>query len=128
MSAAEPNDTAPVVLRSWLFVPGDSERKLEKSRANPADALILDLEDSVAKARLPVARETVRAYLKSRADRTRQQLWVRVNPLDTPLALADLAAVMAGAPDGICVPKVSSVADGRCGSRAATPRSRWPRP
>jgi citrate lyase subunit beta/citryl-CoA lyase len=100
-----------VILRSWLFVPGDSERKLAKGRENPADALILDLEDAVAKDRLPLARETVRAYLQQHGDRSRQQLWVRINPLETPLALADLAAVIAGAPDGICVPKVSSAAE-----------------
>jgi citrate lyase subunit beta/citryl-CoA lyase len=51
------------------------------------------------------------AYLKARADRSRQKLWVRVNPLDSEYALPDLAAVMAGAPDGICLPKASSAAD-----------------
>lgn len=100
-----------MILRSWLFVPGDSERKLEKACDNPADALILDLEDSVAKDRLAFARETVRAYLKARGERPRQELWVRINPLDTPFALADLAAVMPAAPDGICLPKVSSAAE-----------------
>ena len=100
-----------MILRSWLFVPGDSERKLEKGRDNPADALILDLEDSVSKDRQQVAREMVCAYLKSRPDRSRQRLWVRINPLDTPLALPDLAAVMPGAPDGICLPKVYSAAE-----------------
>jgi citrate lyase subunit beta/citryl-CoA lyase len=100
-----------MILRSWLFVPGDSERKLEKGRDNPADALILDLEDSVSKDRQQVAREMVCACLKSRPDRSRQRLWVRINPLDTDLALPDLAAVMPGAPDGICLPKVYSAAD-----------------
>jgi citrate lyase subunit beta / citryl-CoA lyase len=100
-----------MIIRSWLFVPGDSERKLEKGRDNPADALILDLEDSVAKDRQQVAREMVCAYLKSRPDRSRQKLWVRINPLDTELALPDLAAVMPGAPDGICLPKVYSAAE-----------------
>jgi len=100
-----------MILRSWLFVPGDSERKLEKGRDNPADALILDLEDSVSKDRRQVARQMVCAYLKARPDRSRQKLWVRINPLDTELALPDLAAVMPGAPDGICVPKVYSAAD-----------------
>src|SRR5262249_52625535 len=88
-----------MILRSWLFVPGDSERKLEKGRGNLGEALILDLEDSVSKDRQQVARDMVRAYLQSRKDRSAQQLWVRVNPLDTPLALPDLAAVMPGAPD-----------------------------
>lgn len=99
------------VLRSWLFVPGDSERKLEKGRANAADALILDLEDSVANDRQQIARDTVRAFLSANRDRARQQLWVRINPLDTELSLPDLAAVMPGAPDGIVLPKVYSAAD-----------------
>jgi len=98
-------------IRSWLFVPGDSERKLEKARTNEADALILDLEDSVSDARQDVAREMVCAYLRDRVERSRQQLWVRVNPLDSDLALPDLAAVMPGRPDGIVLPKVYSAAD-----------------
>ena len=97
-----------MIIRSWLFVPGDSERKLEKAKDNPADALILDLEDSVSNDRQEIARQMVREYLTTRSDRTRQQLWVRVNPLDTELALPDLAAVMPGAPDGIILPKTYS--------------------
>ena len=100
-----------MIIRSWLFVPGDSERKLEKARDNPADALILDLEDSVSKDRQQIARNMTCACLKSRPDRTRQQLWVRINPLDSGVALQDLAAVMPGAPDGICLPKVYSAKD-----------------
>ena len=60
-----------MIIRSWLFVPGDSERKLEKARDNEADALILDLEDAVSNDRQDIAREMVRDYLKSNADRTR---------------------------------------------------------
>ena len=52
-----------MIIRSWLFVPGDSERKLAKGEENPADALILDLEDSVADSRQEIAREMVRDYL-----------------------------------------------------------------
>ena len=100
-----------MMIRSWLFVPGDSERKLAKARDNPADALILDLEDSVADDRQVIARSMVCDYLKANPDRSRQQLWVRINPLDNPLSLPDLAAVMPGAPDGICLPKVYSAAD-----------------
>ncbi len=100
-----------MIIRSWLFVPGDSERKLDKGRDNPADALILDLEDSVSKDRQQIARTMTCAYLKGRPDRTRQQLWVRINPLDSGTALQDLAAVMPGAPDGICLPKVYSAKD-----------------
>ena len=99
------------VIRSWLFVPGDSERKLAKGRGNVADALILDLEDAVSDDRQDVAREMVRAFLKDNPDRSRQQLWVRINPLDTELSLPDLAAVMPGAPDGIVLPKVYSADD-----------------
>jgi citrate lyase subunit beta/citryl-CoA lyase len=97
-----------MILRSWLFVPGDSERKLAKGRGNEADALILDLEDSVAKDRQQLARDTVREFLRAHPDRSRQRLWVRINPLDTEFSLPDLAAVMAGAPDGIVLPKVYS--------------------
>ena len=98
------------ILRSWLFVPGDSERKLEKGKATAADALILDLEDAVSNERQAIARERVCAYLQANPDRT-QQLWVRINPLETPLALPDLAAIMPGGPDGICLPKVYSAAE-----------------
>ncbi len=100
-----------MIIRSWLFVPGDSERKLAKGRDNPADALILDLEDSVSDDRQEIAREMVREYLLAHPDRSKQQLWVRVNPLDTDLSLPDLAAVMPGAPDGVLLPKVYSAAD-----------------
>ena len=100
-----------MMLRSFLFVPGDSERKLAKARGNDADALILDLEDSVSSDRTAIAREMVTAYLAAELDRSRQQLWVRINPLDTDKAMPDLAAVMTGAPDGIVLPKTYSGAD-----------------
>ncbi|MEH6546527.1 MAG: CoA ester lyase [Sneathiella sp.] len=99
------------LIRSWLFVPGDSEKKLEKGRGNSADALILDLEDAVSDDRQEIAREMVCAFLKANPDRRRQKLWVRINPLDTDLSLPDLTAVMAGAPDGIVLPKVYSAED-----------------
>ncbi len=100
----------PVPLRSLLFVPGDSERKLEKGIGSKADALILDLEDAVAPSRTHIARGMVLEYLKSRPDRSQQQLWVRINPLSTPAALLDLV-VVGGAPDGIVLPKVLSAQD-----------------
>ena len=100
-----------MILRSMLFVPGDSDRKLGKGESSPADALILDLEDSVAPERTGIARGMVRAYLESRPDRSRQQLWVRINPLSTAKALPDLVAVVGGRPDGILVPKTDSAAD-----------------
>jgi len=100
-----------MIIRSWLFVPGDSERKMLKARDNPADALIVDLEDSVSNDRQSIARDMSCAYLRERSDRSTQQLWVRINPLDTELSLPDLAAVMPGRPDGICLPKVYSAKD-----------------
>ena len=100
-----------MIIRSWLFVPGDSEKKLKRARENEADALILDLEDSVSDDRQEMARSMVCDFLKSNMDRSRQKLYVRCNPLDTELALADLAAVMPGLPDGICLPKVYSAKD-----------------
>ena len=100
-----------MILRSMLFVPGDSDRKLAKGESSPADALILDLEDAVAPDRTVIARGMVRAYLGARPDRARQQLWVRINPLSTAQALPDLAAIVGGAPDGIVLPKPDSAAD-----------------
>lgn len=100
-----------MILRSFLFVPGDSDRKMEKGCASEADALILDLEDSVSNDRQEIARDMVCALLTARLDRQRQQLWVRINPLDTDLALPDLAAVMPGRPDGIILPKTESADD-----------------
>jgi citrate lyase subunit beta/citryl-CoA lyase len=97
-------------LRSLLFVPGDSERKLAKSADSRADALILDLEDSVAPTRTEAARVMVLEYLHSRPDRVRQKLWVRINPLSTEAAMRDLS-IVAGAPDGILLPKVDGPAD-----------------
>ncbi len=91
-------------MRSFLFVPGDSERKLAKGPSSGPDGLILDLEDSVAADRKAVAREMVRCHLQS-ADRAGPKLYVRVNALDTGLTLGDLALVMQGKPDGIVFPK-----------------------
>jgi citrate lyase subunit beta / citryl-CoA lyase len=99
------------LLRSLLFVPGDSDRKQAKAIDTGADALILDLEDSVTAAQLPAARERVCELLKSHPDRSRQQLWVRVNALSSGILLQDLAAVFAGSPDGIVLPKISSPAE-----------------
>ena len=97
-------------MRSFLFVPADSERKLAKGPASGPDALILDLEDSVAANRKAVARDMALAYLKA-SDRRGPRLYVRVNALDTGLTLTDLAAVMQGRPDGIVFPKCVGQAD-----------------
>ena len=98
------------MLRSLLFVPGDSEKKLAKSISTSADALILDLEDSVSPDRTAIARSMVAEFLKAHSNR-KQQLWIRINPLQTPLALHDLVAVMAGKPDGIMLPKPLNAKD-----------------
>jgi citrate lyase subunit beta/citryl-CoA lyase len=94
------------VSRSYLFVPADSERKLEKAQQSGADALILDLEDSVAADARPAARELAREYLRGK-----ENVWVRVNPMGGEDADADLGVVMASAPTGIVLPKSRSAAD-----------------
>jgi citrate lyase subunit beta / citryl-CoA lyase len=100
-----------MMLRSLLFVPGDSERKQAKAVDSHADALLLDLEDSVAPPQLPAARQRVRELLTARTDRSKQQLWVRVNALSSGLLLQDLVAVFPGVPDGLVLPKVVTAAE-----------------
>lgn len=97
------------MIRSFLFVPGDSARKFAKAAAGDAHALILDLEDSVAPENKAQARESVREMLAQGA--AGKQLWVRINSLDTPWALEDLAAVTSAKPYGIVLPKCRSGAD-----------------
>jgi len=91
--------------RSWLFAPGDSERKMEKCAAGAADIAIFDLEDAVAEEQKPQAREKIRAFLQAQAEESKSRLWVRVNPLDGVHTLKDLVAVMPGRPGGIMLPK-----------------------
>lgn len=98
-----------MMLRSLLFVPGDRPARMEKALAANADALILDLEDSVAQAAKAMARSAVRAFL-DRGDRP-AMLFVRINPLGGPAAAEDLAAVLPGRPDGIVLPKAAGGAD-----------------
>lgn len=91
-------------IRSFLFVPADSERKLAKGLESGADALILDLEDSVAAANRPTARKLARDFLDAHGS-AKIARYVRINPLASGLALDDLAATVAGKPDGILLPK-----------------------
>jgi citrate lyase subunit beta/citryl-CoA lyase len=93
------------LLRSLLFVPGDSERKQRRALSAGADALILDLEDSVSLSRLPAARGQVAEVLRART--TLSQLWVRVNAPSSGQLFADIDVVVAGRPDGIVLPKAS---------------------
>jgi citrate lyase subunit beta/citryl-CoA lyase len=101
----------PMAMRSWLFVPGDSENKLAKAASCGADVVIVDLEDAVApqakQAARPLACEWLTVHRGTAAGGGMGQRWVRINALDTALWRDDLAAVMPGAPDGIMLPKAS---------------------
>lgn len=99
-------------MRSLLFVPGDSDRKLAKALSSGADALILDLEDSVAPDRKPAAREMTRDFIASaKGQERRPRLYVRINSLSTEHWSADLEGVMRAGPDGIILPKPRSGED-----------------
>lgn len=96
-------------LRSMLFVPGDSEKKFEKAQGVSADALILDLEDSVAPSGKDAARSQVAAAI---ADGDRPwRCFVRINPLDSGMTLDDLSAVVKPGLDGVMIPKANGAAD-----------------
>jgi len=90
-------------MRSWLFAPGDSEKKMNKAIASEADIALLDLEDSVSPENKPAARQMVADMLRAQDNRTR--LWVRINPLDTDYAISDLAAIIPSSPGGVFLPK-----------------------
>lgn len=98
-------------MRSLLFVPADSPRKLERALASGADALILDLEDSVAVSAKQQGRDGAAAFLAAHRDSAAPKLIVRVNALDTGLTDADLDAVVALAPAAIMLPKAQGGAD-----------------
>ena len=95
-------------MRSLLFVPADSAKKLAKAMASGADALIVDLEDSIAPERKAEARESALAFLQDAQDvANRPRLLVRINGLDTGLTDDDLDAVIPGRPDAIMLPKAN---------------------
>jgi citrate lyase subunit beta/citryl-CoA lyase len=96
-------------LRSLLFVPADSDRKFAKADTCGADALILDLEDSVAPGRKALARDAVKNLLGPTTHNW--QFFVRINPLGTGLTLEDLVAVVRPGLDGILIPKVNGIQD-----------------
>ncbi|WP_293940746.1 CoA ester lyase [Sphingomonas sp.] len=93
-----------MTMRSWLFVPGDSEKKAAKAATSGADVLIFDLEDSVAAANKDAARSHV-AELIGRREARDWSLWVRVNPFDGGLTMTDLDAVVRPGLDGVLLPK-----------------------
>lgn len=106
------NPVAPMRLKSPLFAPGDSDRKIEKALASAADAVILDLEDSVAAPGKPLARASVADRLRAMAGSPRlSSVIVRVNPRGTPWYLEDLAAVVSRQPAAIMLPKCSGPDD-----------------
>ena len=90
-------------MRSWLFAPGDSAKKMGKAIASEADIALLDLEDSVAPENKAAAREAVIEALASAPDRAR--VWVRVNPLSSDWAIDDLDAIVSARPGGVFLPK-----------------------
>ncbi|MDB5871651.1 MAG: Citrate lyase subunit beta / citryl-CoA lyase [Ramlibacter sp.] len=98
-------------MRSMLFVPADSERKLAKSLDSPADVLILDLEDAVAQARKPMARSMAAEFVTAQASKLGARIFVRINPLDSGLAMDDLASVVVPGLAGVLQPKTRSAAD-----------------
>lgn len=98
-------DNAPALprMRSWLFAPGDSTKKMAKAIASEADIALLDLEDSVTPENKPTARDAVADALGEGEDRAR--IWVRINPLAGPEAVKDLAAILPARPGGVFLPK-----------------------
>ncbi|HWK67006.1 MAG TPA: CoA ester lyase [Rhizobiaceae bacterium] len=98
-------------MRSLLFVPGDSEKKLEKGFQSGADAVIVDLEDSVAPTGKAAARDIASAFIAERRRESAVRVYVRVNDLSSGLVDDDLSALMRVRPDGIMLPKANGGAD-----------------
>ncbi len=98
-------------MRSLLFLPGDSQRKLEKGLASDADILLVDLEDSVAAGNKATARELAASLIADRAAAHPGRLYVRVNDFASGLLEDDLAAIVPAAPAGIMLPKAVGIAD-----------------
>jgi citrate lyase subunit beta/citryl-CoA lyase len=97
--------------RSVHFVPGGQQKMLEKALTLPADGLILDLEDAVPPDRKAATRPIVREWLAR--DFGGRERWIRMNPISSDLARADLAETIAGRPDGYVVPKPRHAGDVR---------------
>ncbi|MDR2856928.1 MAG: CoA ester lyase [Novosphingobium sp.] len=95
----------PISARSWLFAPGDSEKKMTRAMEGPADIVLIDLEDAVAPEAKVATRRIVHDFIKANPAQ-QQRLWVRINPFDGPYTPGDLAAIMPARPGGIMLPKV----------------------
>ena len=105
---ADPEEAGLMQPRSWLFVPADSEKKIAKALDSDADAIIFDLEDSVA----PANKKTARDILKQLPQRSeRPQLWVRINPIGSEFHRDDLHLIGVADIHGIVLPKTESGAD-----------------
>ena len=98
-------------IRSILFVPADSEKKIAKGLGTRADAIVFDLEDSVMPARKSEARRMMAQILAQRPEGYAAQLWVRINPLSTGMAIEDLCAVLTPNLHGIILPKCTGPQD-----------------
>jgi citrate lyase subunit beta / citryl-CoA lyase len=99
-------------MRSLLFTPADSERKITKALTSGADVVILDLEDSVAPGNKDLARDHAAAYLTARTRGGEgPAVYVRINGLGTGIADVDLDAIVPAGPDGIVLPKAEGGAD-----------------
>ncbi len=103
--------TAPIPprMRSWLFAPGDSAKKMGKAESSAADIALLDLEDSVSPDNKPSARQMVAEVIAASPNKTR--LWVRINPISGHDCIADLAAIIPAQPGGVFLPKAEGAAD-----------------
>jgi citrate lyase subunit beta/citryl-CoA lyase len=104
----DPQEAAVSEPRSWLFVPADSERKVMKALDSEADAIIFDLEDSVAPAMKAVAREVLKSLLKRSGG---PEWWVRINPLGSEFIRDDLELLGIADIHGVVLPKAESGAD-----------------
>ena len=96
--------------RSLHFVPGGNERMIAKALASPADGLILDLEDAVTPDKKAATRPIVRRWLET-LDFGGKERWIRMNPIFTDHAEADIEETIAGRPDGYVVPKPNRAED-----------------
>jgi citrate lyase subunit beta/citryl-CoA lyase len=96
-------------MRSWLFAPGDSEKKMAKAQNTNADIALLDLEDSVSPENKPAARQMVAEQIA--AAQTKARMWVRINPISGHDCITDLAAIIPAQPGGVFLPKAEGAAD-----------------
>jgi citrate lyase subunit beta/citryl-CoA lyase len=107
---AKEEDMRHSLRRSTIYVPGDSKKMLQKAATFASDVLVLNLEDGVAVSQKHIARRNVADALK-KGIYEKQEIWVRINPLNGELGKSDLAEIIPQKPDGICLPKVEALAE-----------------